>query len=86
MKSPDWSTKNQIDYVLSKQLQIIQDVDVLNTISTGSDHRLVSTNVIINRKLERYKKVKQPIVTGTINREEIKNNFHEWDEMKSTKM
>lgn len=57
-------------------MQIIQDVDVLNTFGTDSDHCLVTANVI-NRTFERYNKIKQVTVTRTIHKEEMKNNFHE---------
>lgn len=57
--SPDGKIKNEIDFVISSQKEIIQDVSVINRFTTGSDHRLVRSKITINHKLERTKLTKQ---------------------------
>ncbi|XP_056641545.1 craniofacial development protein 2-like [Diorhabda sublineata] len=54
--NPDGITKNEIDYVLTPNKHIVQEVDVLNSFNTGSDHRLVRCRIVLNTKLERAKK------------------------------
>lgn len=49
--------KIKIDYILTNNCEIIKDVSVLNKFHTGSDHRLVGAEVIINTKAERRKLV-----------------------------
>ena len=39
--SPDRVTKNEIDFILSSDLNIVKDVNVLNKVNVGSDHRMV---------------------------------------------
>lgn len=53
--SPDKRVKNEIDYIFSNTRTICKDVSVLNRFNTGSDHRLVRTNIVINTKYERQK-------------------------------
>ncbi|XP_048516546.1 craniofacial development protein 2-like [Dendroctonus ponderosae] len=58
--SPDCSTKNEIDFIISNRKEIVRDVTVLNKFSMGSDHRLVRSKISINIKNERRKLIKQP--------------------------
>lgn len=58
--SPDGSTKNEIDFIISNRKEIVRDVTVLNKFSIGSDHRLVRSKISINIKNERRKLIKQP--------------------------
>lgn len=55
-RSPDGNTRNQIDYILTNNIHMIHDVDVLNRFNTGSDHRLVRTRIYINTKLREERK------------------------------
>ena len=57
--SPDKTTKNEIDYVLSNKNNICCDVSVLNKFYTGSDHRLVRAKFQIHMRTERNKLIKQ---------------------------
>ena len=51
--SPDGATKNEIDFIMSTKRQIFKDVSVINTVKTGSDHRMVRGTLNIKIKLER---------------------------------
>lgn len=54
-KSPDNTTKNKIDYIMSNNRKIIKDVTVLNRFDTVGDHRLVIAIISVNFKQERKK-------------------------------
>lgn len=49
---------NEIDYIPTKSKKTVKDVKVLNTFSTGSDHRLIRSKVLINLKTECYMNIK----------------------------
>lgn len=57
-KSPNGST-SEIDYILSNNINNINDCSVLNNFNTGSDHRMVRCKFRANIKLERSKLVKR---------------------------
>ncbi|XP_052742326.1 craniofacial development protein 2-like [Bicyclus anynana] len=59
--SPDGSTKNEIDFILSTRRQIFNDVSVIHRVKTGSDHRMVRGTLNINIQLERYRLVKSTL-------------------------
>ncbi|XP_072016606.1 craniofacial development protein 2-like [Amphiura filiformis] len=54
-RSPDGSTKNEIDFILTDSPHIIQDVKTVNKVNVGSDHRMVMSKLKINTRLERHK-------------------------------
>ena len=56
--SPNKESKNEIDFILSSNKSIINDVSVLNSIGVGSDHRIVRAKIQINVKWERAKRMK----------------------------
>ena len=56
-KSPDGKTKNEIDFILSDNPGIVQDVEVLGKIRS-SDHRMVRCKIRLDLKRERGKLVK----------------------------
>lgn len=58
--SPDGIVKNEIDFIITDRKYTIQDVEVLNKFSAGSDHRMIRTKVIFNVKMERLKLVPKP--------------------------
>ncbi|KAM0735271.1 LINE-1 retrotransposable element ORF2 protein [Formica fusca] len=60
-KSPDNSTKNEIDYVLVTDKRICVDVSVLNRFDTGSDHRLVRAKIQVDTRLERKRLMEKKI-------------------------
>lgn len=60
-KSSNNIVKNEIDYFLTNNKEIYNDVSVLNQFSTDSDLRLVSAKTIINTKLDRRKLIKNHI-------------------------
>ena len=83
-KSPDGTTKNEIDYVLTTKPDTITDVTVINRINVGSDHRMVMSSVKLDTKAERKKLIKKqtPKVDPTLIRSrkeefqvELKNKF-----------
>ena len=56
--SPDGSTKNEINFIISNNKEIMEDVNVNNRFSTGSDHRLVRGKITLNFKQRRVRKVR----------------------------
>ena len=57
-KSPNGETRNEIDFILSADPSIVQDVEVLGKVKC-SDHRLVRSRISLNLKRERVKLVKR---------------------------
>ena len=58
-----WSpngVKNGIDFFLSNNKSIFQDVSALNRFNTGSDHRIIKARILFNFRLERAKLFKTP--------------------------
>lgn len=51
-KGPN-GTKNEIDFILTNNRNIFQDVTVLNRFNTGSDHRMVRGRIKLDLKKER---------------------------------
>ena len=51
--SPNGHTKNEIDFILTSRPHTFTDVSVINSLNTGSDHRMVRGSLTINTKLER---------------------------------
>ncbi len=58
--SPNGSTKNEIDFILTDRPHIFTDISVINSLNTGSDHRMVRGSLNINTKLERARLIKRP--------------------------
>ena len=54
-RSPNHEIRNEIDYILTNKQSIVKNVDVLNQVNIGSDHRMVRCKIQINTKLERRK-------------------------------
>lgn len=52
-------TKNEIDFILSTEKNIIQDVSVLNCFTTSSDQRMLKSKIKINTKPERSERFRQ---------------------------
>lgn len=80
--SPGGRYKNEIDYIFSSHKCIVQDVTVLNSFCTGSDHRLIRASVLINTKLERYatitrKKPKVNPISLVVNKEPYQKQIKE---------
>ena len=51
-KSPGGRTKNEIDYFLTDTTNKIKDINAINKVNVGSDHRLVKCKFIVNTELE----------------------------------
>ena len=51
--SPNGHTKNEIEFILTNRPHTFTDVSVVNSLNTGSDHRMVRGSFTINTKLER---------------------------------
>ena len=51
--SPNGHTKNEIDFILTNRPHTFTDISVINSLNTGSDHRMVRGSLTINTKLER---------------------------------
>jgi len=57
-RNPDGTIKNEIDFIITTDKSIIQDVSVVSKVNTGSDHRLVRCRISFNTRLERFKLVR----------------------------
>ena len=53
-----WATKNEIDYIMIDRPDIFLDVSVINSLNTGSDHRMIRGKASIGTKFERAKEQK----------------------------
>ncbi|KAL0832887.1 hypothetical protein ABMA28_001036 [Loxostege sticticalis] len=49
--SPDGSTKNEIDFIMTTERRMFSDVSVINRVKTGSDHRMGITPEAWNRSV-----------------------------------
>ena len=58
--SPNGVTNNEIDYILTYKPQTFTDVSVINSVNTGSDHRMIRGSMTINTRLERARLIKRP--------------------------
>ncbi|XP_071842686.1 craniofacial development protein 2-like [Apostichopus japonicus] len=74
--SPDRATKNEIDFILSSDLNIVKDVNVLNKVNIGSDHRMKIGKFPINTKLERQKLLRPKY--SNINLDKLTERNHEF--------
>ena len=59
--SPDGSTRNEIDFIITNEKRIFNDVSVIHRVKTGSDHRIVRGTLDINVKLERSRLMKSTL-------------------------
>jgi len=75
-RSPNGTTKNEIDFILTNKPTIVKDVSVLNRFNTGSDHRLVRAKLHINFRLERCKLVKKK--RAQMNMDKLQQNKEEF--------
>lgn len=57
-RSPNGEMFNEIDYILANNNITVDDVQVLNQVSLGSDHRLVRAKIQTNTKVARSKLIK----------------------------
>jgi endonuclease/exonuclease/phosphatase family metal-dependent hydrolase len=57
-KSPDGTTKNEIDFIMTSKESTIENLTVLNRVNTGSDHRLVRARFNFRTSIDRAKLVK----------------------------
>ena len=71
--SPNCETKNEIDYILTDKHGIFSDLSVLNSIKTGSNHRMVRGRAQMNTRLERPKLTMWPkkIDTNKLNKHQV---------------
>lgn len=53
---PNGKVKAEIDYILSSNINIIKNFEVLNRIGIASDHRLIRCKVVLNKQLDRFKR------------------------------
>ncbi|CAK1584169.1 unnamed protein product [Parnassius mnemosyne] len=59
--SPDGSTKNEIDFIMTTRRQLFSDVLVIARVKTGSDQRMVRGTLNLNVKSERSRLMKSTI-------------------------
>ena len=48
--SADGITKNEIDYIITNHKSTVKNVTILNSFTTGSDHRMVRAKVVLNTR------------------------------------
>ena len=58
-KSPS-DVKNEIDFIISNRRDIIKNVEVINKVNVGSDHRMVRGEIKIHLRRERNKLMSKP--------------------------
>ena len=63
--SPNGHTKNEIDFILTNRPHTFTDVSVINSLNTGSDHRMVRGSLTINTKLERARLIQRCMKPNT---------------------
>ena len=51
-KSPNSTTKAEIDYVLTNRPDVVTDVTVINQVSSGSDDRMVMSTIKLNVEVD----------------------------------
>jgi endonuclease/exonuclease/phosphatase family metal-dependent hydrolase len=76
-RNPDGTIKNEIDFIITTDKSIIQDVSVISKVHTGSDHRLVRCRILFNTRLERIKLVRSK--RQRINIEALRINKQEYE-------
>ena len=59
MGSPRVWDQNQIDFILSSELKIVGNCEVITKVDIGCDHRMVRAIVEINKKFTRLKKIQK---------------------------
>lgn len=59
--------KNEIDFILTNDRKIVQDVDVLNQFEFASDHRPVRAKILLNHTTKRHPKKKLVLNTNISN-------------------
>ncbi|XP_023932043.1 uncharacterized protein LOC106180622 [Lingula anatina] len=73
-QSPDGSTRNEIDYIMTNRPNIFTDVKVLNRLDAGSDHRAVMGVIRINVRKDRQKCLSNPSKRPSIEQLVIKKD------------
>ena len=58
-EAPGGVTKNQIDFILSSDREIVQNCEVITKVDIGGDHRMVRARVEIDKKLMRLKRIQK---------------------------
>ena len=53
LRRPNYETFNEIDYIMADKHQIVKNVEVMNEVNVGSDHRKVRCRVKIDTRRER---------------------------------
>ena len=56
-KSPNGAVMNEIDYILSNR-KVVLNVEAIQRVNIGSDHRMVRSKIRLNTRLERSRMVK----------------------------
>jgi endonuclease/exonuclease/phosphatase family metal-dependent hydrolase len=76
--SPDFKTKNEIDFIIARNTITIEDIQIINT-SHPTDHRLVRAKLILNceKKKSRTSYKHKTTDLTPIEQESIKNIFAE---------
>lgn len=85
-RSPNWETKNEIDYILTNKKNLVTDVEVITELDIGSDHRPVGARVMDNkfkRKSIRKKKYQPSSSFISLNKEEFEAKLNEVLRVKS---
>ena len=57
-KSPNGLVKNEIDYLLTNKKSLVENVEVIQRVNVGSDHRLIRGTIKPNPRLERSRMIR----------------------------
>lgn len=63
-ESPNGHTKNEIDFIMARDRNIVLDIDVINKFEFDSDHRILRAKLKLDQKLERAKWIRNFVVPG----------------------
>ena len=74
-RSPNDTTKNEIDYFLTDTIGKVKDVSVFNQVNIGSDHRFLRCTLRIGTKKERTRMTRKADKACTKNRNLNIENF-----------
>ena len=75
--SPNNNVKNEIDFILTSDTQIIKDISVINKIKYSSDHRPLRAKIRFNFKINRAKSYRMSI--KKITKETLINNSEKFN-------
>ncbi|GFO19573.1 endonuclease-reverse transcriptase [Plakobranchus ocellatus] len=59
LESPDGTTRNQKDFIMTSERNMSKDCGVITKIDVGSDHKMMRARIVVNSRLERLRRMKR---------------------------